>query len=60
MNPYFLNLSCSPFAPIHEPCELGTRAVYSIDVRSAADVKAGFEFANQNNIRIVIKSTGLE
>ena len=60
MNPYFQNLSCSPFTPMFWPCELGDRAVYSISVSGPADVQAGLEFASKNNIRLVIKSTGLE
>lgn len=60
MNPYFQNLSCSPFTPESWPCELGDRAVYSINVSGPADVQAGLGFASENNIRLVIKSTGLE
>ncbi len=60
MNPYFQNLSCSPFTPVSMPCELGDRAAYSINVSGPADVQAGLKFASENNIRLVIKSTGLE
>ncbi|KAJ5493861.1 FAD-binding type 2 [Penicillium fimorum] len=60
MNAYFLNTSCSPFTPQSVPCELGNRAVYSIDVTGPADIQAGFKFASENNIRLVVKSTGLD
>ncbi|KAJ4287123.1 hypothetical protein N0V88_007745 [Collariella sp. IMI 366227] len=60
LNPYYQNLTCSPFTPISAPCELGGRAVYSINVRSAADVQAGLRFARKHNVRLVIKSTGID
>ncbi|KAF9740453.1 hypothetical protein PMIN03_010243 [Paraphaeosphaeria minitans] len=60
MNPYFYNLTCSPFTPADQPCELGERAVYSINVSSASDVQAGLKFVRENNVRLVIKNTGLD
>ena len=60
MNPYYQNVTCSPFTPIEQPCELGDRAVYSIDVRKVSDIQAGLKFAHQKNIRLVVKSTGIE
>jgi D-arabinose 1-dehydrogenase-like Zn-dependent alcohol dehydrogenase len=60
MNPYFYNLTCSPFTPKDQVCELGERAVYSINVSSAADVQAGLKFAREKNVRLVVKNTGLE
>lgn len=60
LNPYFQSLTCSPFTPADDACELGERAVYSIDVRQAEDVQAGFEFARKKNVRLVVKNTGIE
>ncbi|KAH6974604.1 putative FAD-dependent isoamyl alcohol oxidase [Ilyonectria sp. MPI-CAGE-AT-0026] len=60
MNPYFQNLACSPFTPVSRPCELGDSAVYSVNVSGPADVQAGLKFAQQNNVRLVIKSTGID
>lgn len=60
MNPYYQNLTCSPFTPREQPCELGDRPVYSIKVSGAADVQAGLRFAKDNNIRLVVRSTGIE
>ncbi|KAL5116713.1 hypothetical protein ACEQ8H_005325 [Pleosporales sp. CAS-2024a] len=60
MNPYFQNVTCSAFTPANDTCTLGARAVYSIDVRQASHVQAGLQFARQKNIRIVVKSTGID
>lgn len=60
MNPYFETATCSPFTGKDDACDLGSRAVYSIAVRSAADVQAGLTFARENNIRLVVKSTGID
>jgi hypothetical protein len=60
MNPYFYNLTCSPFTPADQPWELGERPVYSINVSSASDVQAGLKFVRKNNLRLVIENTGLE
>jgi hypothetical protein len=59
-NPYWQNETCSPFTSPWVPCELGNRAVYSINVIGPADVQAGLEFATENNIRLVIRNTGIE
>ncbi|KAL2000899.1 hypothetical protein VTN02DRAFT_2487 [Thermoascus thermophilus] len=58
MLPLFQNTSCIPFTPESLPCTLGNYAVYSINVSSAADIAAGLKFAEENNIRLVIKNTG--
>ena len=63
MSEYWLNDSCSPFAPFVNAdgsgsCTLGNLAVYAIDVVDANSVIAGINFAQQNNIRLIIKNTG--
>ena len=60
INAYYQNASCDPFTPSSKPCELGNRAVYSIDVTGADDVAAGMNFAREKNIRLTIKNTGHE
>ncbi|KAB2573418.1 FAD-linked oxidoreductase patO [Lasiodiplodia theobromae] len=50
--------TCTPFTPREEPCELGRDAAYSINVTSAEDMAAGVKFANEHNIRLVVRSTG--
>lgn len=59
-NAYFQNQSCDVFTPASRPCELGNYAVYSINVTGAKDAAAGLRFAQQKNIRLVIKTTGHE
>jgi len=60
MSPYWQNESCHPFTDPASTCTLGNYVDYTINVSSAADVVAGLDFAQQNNIRIVIKNTGHE
>lgn len=59
-NPYWLNDSCSPYTSESAKCTLGNIVDYTIDVSSAADVVAGVKFAQDKNIRLVIKNTGHE
>ncbi|KAH8820157.1 putative FAD-dependent isoamyl alcohol oxidase [Xylogone sp. PMI_703] len=58
MNPYFQNQSCDPFTPTLRPCRLGQYASYSINVTGPLDIIAGLKFAQDNNVRLVIKNTG--
>ncbi|KAL4888148.1 putative isoamyl alcohol oxidase [Aspergillus ambiguus] len=58
LSSYFQNNTCTPFTPSSTGCSLGNYASYSIDVRSIDDVRAGLSFAQQHNIRIVIKNSG--
>jgi hypothetical protein len=58
MAPYFQ--SCDPYTPETTPCTLGNYVDYSINVTSAADVATGLKFAQDKNIRLVIKNTGHE
>ncbi len=60
MLPYFQGNSCSPYTPETTPCTLGNLVDYSINVTSAEDVLAGVKFAQEANIRLVIKNTGHE
>ncbi|RYP17994.1 hypothetical protein DL765_004213 [Monosporascus sp. GIB2] len=60
LNPYWQNNTCSPFTPPEETCELGNRAVYSINVTGPADAQAGLEFAIRNSIRLVVRNTGID
>ncbi|CAJ2508714.1 Uu.00g137400.m01.CDS01 [Anthostomella pinea] len=60
LNPYWQNETCSPFTAPGVSCELGNRAAYSINVTGPADVQAGLAFATANNIRLVIRNTGID
>ena len=63
MSPYWENNTCSPFPPYAHSdgsgsCTLGNLAQYAINVSSASDVIAGIQFAQQKNIRLILKNTG--
>ena len=60
MAPYFQNASCDPFTSETTPCTLGNYVDYSINITCPEDVAAGLTFAQENNIRLVIKNTGHE
>jgi hypothetical protein len=58
MQPYFANQSCDAFTPESQPCLLGNYVRYAINVSTVDDVIAGVNFAQENNIRFVIRNTG--
>ncbi|PVH98263.1 putative isoamyl alcohol oxidase [Periconia macrospinosa] len=58
MAPYFQNESCIPFTARNSSCVQGNYVEYAINVTGAADVQAGLKFAQEKNIRLVIKNTG--
>lgn len=60
LSPWFQNQSCTPFTPQSSPCTLGNYASYSINVSGANDIVTGLRFAQNNNIRLVIKNSGHE
>ncbi|CAL8577365.1 hypothetical protein XPA_003196 [Xanthoria parietina] len=55
---YFQNNTCTPFTPTSTRCVLGNYASYSIDARSIDDVRAGIDFAQKHNVRLVVKNSG--
>lgn len=60
MQAYFANQSCDPFTSEAQPCLLGNYVRYAIDVSTVDDIIAGITFAQENNIRFVIRNTGHE
>lgn len=60
MSPWYTNDSCNPYTPRSSPCLIGNYPDYSINVSSWKDVAAGLAFAQEKNIRLVIKNTGHE
>jgi hypothetical protein len=58
MAPYFQ--SCDPYTSEASPCTIGNYVEYSINASSADEIAAGLKFAQQKNIRLVIKNTGHE
>ncbi|KAI3572382.1 hypothetical protein IWW34DRAFT_892913 [Fusarium oxysporum f. sp. albedinis] len=54
MQPYFANQSCLQ----SRPCTLGNYVNYAVKVSNARHVAAAVRFANDHNIRLVIRNTG--
>ena len=60
MNGYFQNQTCDPFTNTSTPCTLGNYAAYSIAVSGKEDIIAAVNFSREQNVRLVVKSTGHE
>ncbi|KAI1088289.1 FAD-binding domain-containing protein [Rostrohypoxylon terebratum] len=58
MAPIFANQSCDPWQPQSEPCTLGNYVRYAVNVSKPDDVIAALKFADEKNIRFVIRNTG--
>ncbi|GFP56514.1 FAD-linked oxidoreductase sor8 [Trichoderma asperellum] len=58
MAPFFANDSCDPFTAPSARCIIGTLVQYSVNASSSSDYLATIKFAQQNNIRLVIRNTG--
>ncbi|CAG8957990.1 hypothetical protein HYFRA_00000333 [Hymenoscyphus fraxineus] len=58
MQAFFANQSCDPFTPREQPCLLGNYARYAIEVTTVDDIKAGLSFAQENNVRFLVRNTG--
>lgn len=55
---YFTNDTCQPTNDSSSPCTLGYYGVYLIDAKTKDHVKAGVDFARDNNLRLVVRNTG--
>jgi FAD/FMN-containing dehydrogenase len=60
MQAFFANQSCDPFLAESRPCTLGNYAAYAVKVSNANQVAAAVRFANDHNIRLVVRNTGHE
>lgn len=60
MSTYFQNATCDPYTPRNVTCAQGNYVEYAINVTCAQDVEAGLKFAQESNIRLVVKNTGHE
>lgn len=60
MAPFFANQSCDPWTSTSRPCELGNYVRYAVNVTGPDDVAAAIAFANEKNIRLVIRNTGMQ
>ncbi|KUI56033.1 ER membrane protein complex subunit 1 [Cytospora mali] len=58
MAPFFANQSCDPWTPREQPCELGNYVHYAVNVTGPDDIIATVNFAQEKNIRLVIRNTG--
>ncbi|KAF2686056.1 isoamyl alcohol oxidase [Lentithecium fluviatile CBS 122367] len=58
MSSYFQNATCDPYTPRNQSCVRGNYVEYAINVTCVKDVVAGLKFAQEKNIRLVIKNTG--
>lgn len=57
MSPPFVNATCDPFSQRSADCVVGTYVSYSIKVDRPSVVSAGIKFANDNNIRLIIRTS---
>ncbi|KAK2008927.1 FAD binding domain-containing protein [Colletotrichum eremochloae] len=58
MAPFFANQSCDPFQPESRPCLLGNYVVYAVDAKTPEHIKATMAFAQEHNIRFIVRNTG--
>ncbi|EFQ34535.1 FAD binding domain-containing protein [Colletotrichum graminicola] len=58
MAPFFANQSCDPFQPESRPCLLGNYVVYAVDAKTPQHVQATIAFAQEHNIRFIVRNTG--
>lgn len=58
MTPFFTNNSCNPFDPASMTCTIGTYVHYTVNVSTVAHIQATIKFAQNYNIRFVIRNTG--
>ncbi|KAK0510018.1 hypothetical protein JMJ35_007412 [Cladonia borealis] len=56
-DPICANASCDPFTPQKTSCMLGNYVRYTVNVTGPDDIAATIQFADENNIRLVIRNT---
>lgn len=59
MQTYFANNSCNPLDVVGN-CGIGSYVQYAINVTKDADVRAGLTFAQEHNVRLLVRNTGHE
>ncbi|KAH6846974.1 isoamyl alcohol oxidase [Chaetomium sp. MPI-CAGE-AT-0009] len=55
---YFTNSSCVPTTKPSTPCTPGYYGTYVIRAKKKAHIKAGVDFARENNLRLIVRNTG--
>ncbi|KAI1103042.1 FAD-binding domain-containing protein [Jackrogersella minutella] len=58
MAPLFANESCDPWQPQSKPCALGNYISYAVNATGPDDIISALKFAEEKNIRLVIRNTG--
>ncbi|KAI1075950.1 hypothetical protein F5B20DRAFT_343420 [Whalleya microplaca] len=58
MAPLFANQSCDPWQPLQKPCTLGNYISYAVNATGSDDITAALKFAEEKNLRFVIRNTG--
>jgi FAD/FMN-containing dehydrogenase len=58
MAPFFANASCDPFTTPDTQCTLGTYVQYAVNASCVQDYQKTLDFAQEKNIRLVIRNTG--
>lgn len=57
-DPMFANASCDPFTPRNTTCSFGNYVRYAVNVTGPEDIAATIKFADEKNVRLVIRNTG--
>lgn len=55
---FFANMSCDPFTPRNAQCNIAAYVRYAVNASSALDYQKTLRFAQDWNIRLVVRSTG--
>ncbi|KAI1340746.1 hypothetical protein F5Y15DRAFT_422618 [Xylariaceae sp. FL0016] len=55
---YFTNDTCRPTENPTESCTLGFYGIYVIMAKTKEHIKAGVDFARDNNLRLILRNTG--
>lgn len=58
MAPIFANVSCDPFTDRAAQCVIGSYVQYAVNATGASDYFETLAFAQQRNMRLVIRNTG--
>lgn len=58
MAPLFANQSCDPWTPRNKSCTLGNYVSFAVNARNSGDIIAALKFADEKNVRFVIRNTG--
>jgi hypothetical protein len=58
MSYLFTNNSCNPFLTKETDCTLGNLVTYAVNATSATDIQQTLAFAQDHDIRLVIRNTG--